>query len=176
MHTCCCCGCCCLLQGFGADFVELNHQKTGNSLYLHLLWKRVSEDRGRQCLDVCWSSASEWPASHRPLAACGDAPSDKSLPPPPTSSTPHTQQQVPLSEAELAERAAAAAASKPNKLALGTDGGFALEAQKDYTVDKGASLVVVQGGGGRLEVPLPCPDLPELVLNVITAIQVCLCV
>lgn len=75
-----------------------------------------------------------------------------------------------MTEAETAERAAAAA----NKLALGTEGGFALESQKDYTLDKTASLVVLQGAGQpRLVVPLPCPDLPELVLNVITAIQVC---
>lgn len=86
--------------------------------------------------------------------------------------TPHAPLQVPLTEAEKAERAAAAA-SKPNKLALGTEGGFALEAQKDYTLDKSATLVVLQGlDQPRLQVPLPCPDLPELVLNVITAIQV----
>jgi hypothetical protein len=89
-----------------------------------------------------------------------------------TLATPHAPLQVPLTEAEKAERAAAAA-SKPNKLALGTEGGFALDAQKDYTLDKSATLVVLQGlGQPRLQVPLPCPDLPELVLNVITAIQV----
>jgi ubiquitin carboxyl-terminal hydrolase 5/13 len=80
---------------------------------------------------------------------------------------------VPLSEADKAERAEAAA-SRPSKLALGTEGGFAVDGQKDYTLDKAAGLVVVQGGGQpRLRVPLPCPELPELVLNVITAIQVC---
>jgi hypothetical protein len=89
-----------------------------------------------------------------------------------TTTPPHSPPQVPLTEAEKAERAAAAA-SKPNKLALGTEGGFALESQKDYTLDKSATLVVIQGlGQPRLQVPLPCPDLPELVLNVITAIQV----
>ena len=77
-----------------------------------------------------------------------------------------------MTEAEKAEREAAAA-NRPSKLALGTEGGFALEHQKDYTLDKTASLVVLQGAGQpRLEVPLPCPDLPELVLNVVTAIQV----
>jgi hypothetical protein len=87
--------------------------------------------------------------------------------------TPHTFLQVPLTEAEKAERAAAAAANKPNKLALGTEGGFALDAQENYTLDKSATLVALQGlGQPRLQVPLPCPDLPELVLNVITAIQV----
>ena len=79
---------------------------------------------------------------------------------------------MPLTEAQKAERAAAAA-NKPSKLALGTEGGFALENQKDYTLDKAAALVVLQGAGQpRLSVALPCPDLPELVLNVITAVQV----
>jgi hypothetical protein len=84
---------------------------------------------------------------------------------------------VPLSEAEQATRAAAAGAAadgKPSKMALGTEGGFALEAQPSYSLDKAASLVVLQGPETQpLVVPLPCPDLPELVLNVVTAIQVC---
>merc|ERR550514_900815 len=28
-------------QGFGADYVALDQQRTGNSLYLHLSWKKV---------------------------------------------------------------------------------------------------------------------------------------
>lgn len=81
--------------------------------------------------------------------------------------------QVPIPESERAAVADAAAVSKPSKLALGAEGGFALEAQKDYTLDKTASLVVLQGAGQpRPEVPLPCPELPELVINVINAIQV----
>ncbi|WIA38798.1 hypothetical protein OEZ86_002085 [Tetradesmus obliquus] len=109
-------------QGFGEDYVELDQRKTGSTLYLHLLWKRV-----------------------------------------------------PIPEDELAAAAAAAAAdaaSKPTKLALGTEGGFAVEPQKDYTLDKTAALVVLQGAGQpRLRVDLPCADLPELVINVINAIQ-----
>lgn len=81
--------------------------------------------------------------------------------------------QVPLSDEEIAAAAAAADVNKPTKLALGTEGGFAVEAQKDYTLNKTASLVVLQGvGQPRLTVSLPCPDLPELVLNVINGIQV----
>jgi hypothetical protein len=85
--------------------------------------------------------------------------------------------QVPIPEEELAAAAAAEAeadaASKPTKLALGTEGGFAVEPQKSYTLDKSAQLVVLQGAGQpRLRVPLPCADLPELVINVINAIQV----
>ncbi|WIA18510.1 hypothetical protein OEZ85_009963 [Tetradesmus obliquus] len=110
-------------QGFGEDYVELDQRKTGSTLYLHLLWKRV-----------------------------------------------------PIPEDELAAAAAAAAAadaaSKPTKLALGTEGGFAVEPQKDYTLDKTAALVVLQRAGQpRLRVDLPCADLPELVINVINAIQ-----
>jgi hypothetical protein len=84
--------------------------------------------------------------------------------------------QVPIPEEEQAAAAAAAAAdtaAKPTKLALGTEGGFAVEPQKDYTLDKTAELVVLQGPGQpRLRVVLPCADLPELVINVINAIQV----
>jgi hypothetical protein len=86
----------------------------------------------------------------------------------------HYPAKVPIPEAELAAAAAAAdAASKPTKLALGTEGGFAIEPQKDYTLDKTAELVVLQGAGQqRLRVALPCADLPQLVINIINAIQV----
>jgi hypothetical protein len=84
--------------------------------------------------------------------------------------------QVPIPEEELAAAAAAAAAdaaSKPTKLALGTEGGFAIEPQKSYTLDKTAELVVLQGAGQPLlRVALPCNDLPELVISVINGIQV----
>lgn len=81
---------------------------------------------------------------------------------------------MPLSSEEKAAAATVYEANKPTKLALGTDGGFSTESQKDFTLDKTASLVVVQGAGQpRLTVPLPCPELPEFVLNVINAIQVC---
>jgi hypothetical protein len=81
--------------------------------------------------------------------------------------------QVPIPEEQQAAAAAADATSKPTKLALGTEGGFAIEPQKDYTLDKTAALVVLQGAGQpQLRVALPCADLPELVINVINAIQV----
>lgn len=85
-----------------------------------------------------------------------------------------TTLQVPLTAEERSEREAAAAANKPNKLALGTEGGFSVDAQRDYTIEKTASLVVLQGGrdSTRLTVALPCPELPELVLTAITALQV----
>jgi len=179
------------VQGFGADFVELDHQKSGNSLYLHLQWKRVRlgspEDvpleQHMWLPSLAGSFSFRMCRMQQPFCAqeAQAAPSMFS-PTPVLQSTSNfvllsallydLLYQVPLTEAEKAERAAAAA-NKPNKLALGTEGGFALENQKDYTLDKTASLVVLQGAGQpRLEVPLPCPDLPELVLTVITAIQV----
>jgi hypothetical protein len=41
--------------------------------------------------------------------------------------------------------------------------------QPGYTLDKTSALVVLPG---REVVPLPCPDLPELVINVVNAIVV----
>lgn len=34
-------------KGFGEDYVELDQRKTGSTLYLHLLWKRVRTLMGR---------------------------------------------------------------------------------------------------------------------------------
>jgi len=81
--------------------------------------------------------------------------------------------QVPLPDEVQEAAAAAAAESKPTKLALGAEGGFALDAPKPYTLDKTSSLVVLQGvGQPRMTIPLPCQDLPQLVIDVIDAIQV----
>jgi hypothetical protein len=32
-------------KGFGEDYVELDRRKTGSTLYLHLLWKRVRNSK-----------------------------------------------------------------------------------------------------------------------------------
>lgn len=104
-------------QGFGEDFVNLDAQRTGDSLYLHLSWTRV------------------------PL--------------------------LPAAE----EDPTPDASGKPSKLALGTEGGFALDAPKKYDLEKSAALVVLGSTeGSRTSVPLPCPELPELVLDVISAL------
>ena len=42
---------------------------------------------------------------------------------------------------------------------------------EQWRVDKAAELVVLPE---RMAVPLPCPDLPEIVLAAIAAVQVCL--
>ena len=124
---------------------------------------------------------------------------------------------VPLTEAELAE--AGQGAGKPDKMAIGVEGGFQVDAKKyrlevDQVGGVGATVVVcgcvvgaetlsAEGGHGcssrpallcpiflqrpsalpasclqalvvmpaRLRIPLPCPDLPELVLACIAAVQ-----
>lgn len=49
------------------------------------------------------------------------------------------------------------------KLAIGTEGGFQVEPK--YDVVKVHTLVVMPAGS---EVPLPCADLPELVIQAVT--------
>ena len=71
--------------------------------------------------------------------------------------------QVPLPEDEAAKLAA-----RPDRLAIGGQGGFQLEADK-FTIKKAHALVVLPG---MLTVPLPCPDLPELVLGAIQGVMV----
>ena len=71
--------------------------------------------------------------------------------------------QVPLSQEELEGQA------KVDKLALGVAGGFNPDAAKHRVEEKYFLAVVPQ----QLRIPLPCPDLPELVLNAVEAVQVC---
>lgn len=73
--------------------------------------------------------------------------------------------QVPLSEEKQLERQA-----RPDKLALGGDGGFQLEEDK-YEVEKSQALTVLPEG---LDIPLPCPELPEFVLSAIKGVMVSL--
>ncbi len=71
--------------------------------------------------------------------------------------------QVPLSQEKQLEKKA-----RPDKLALGGDGGFQLEEDK-YEVEKTQALTVLPEG---VEIPLPCPELPEIVLNAIKGVMV----
>ena len=71
--------------------------------------------------------------------------------------------QVPLSREKLAQIQA-----RPDKLAIGGDGGFQLEEDK-YEVEKSQALTVLPEG---LEFPLPCPELPEIVLSAIKGVMV----
>jgi ubiquitin carboxyl-terminal hydrolase 5/13 len=73
---------------------------------------------------------------------------------------------IPLSPEELQAQEAAAA---PEKMNLGGEGGFLLGAAPKHRIEKEAALVVLPG---RERVPLPCPDLPELVLGVVDAVMV----
>lgn len=69
---------------------------------------------------------------------------------------------VPLSEEERRE-----AEARPDRVAIGVEGGFNVDAQR-YKVELEEALVVMPAG---LRVPLPCPELPELVLGCIAAVQ-----
>lgn len=57
----------------------------------------------------------------------------------------------------------------PEKLAIGGDSGFQVDGPADKT-EKHSELVLLNG---NIKVPLPCPDLPELIINAVDAIQVC---
>ena len=75
--------------------------------------------------------------------------------------------QVPLSQEKQLEKKA-----RPDKLALGGDGGFQLEEDK-YEVEKTQALTVLPEG---VEIPLPCPELPEIVLSAIKGVMVGYCI
>ena len=98
-------------QGFGADFVGLDHEKTGCALYLHERWTKV------------------------PVADDDD---------------------------DDAREAA------PTKLAIGVAGGFNTEGPRTETVKEHALVLMP----GREAVPLPCADLPELVIGAVDAVIV----
>lgn len=74
--------------------------------------------------------------------------------------------QVPLSDEEKQ-----AQEQKPEKLAIGGDKGFQVDGPTENTV-KRSELVLLSGGSPVITVPLPCNDLPELILNAIKAVQV----
>lgn len=73
------------------------------------------------------------------------------------------QVQVPLSADEQLKKEQA-----PEKLAIGGDSGFQIDSPS-YNIDKQSELILL---GSNVKVPLPCPELPELVLNAVDAIQV----
>ncbi|PSC74028.1 ubiquitin carboxyl-terminal hydrolase 5 isoform X1 [Micractinium conductrix] len=67
----------------------------------------------------------------------------------------------------LAPEEREAAKAQPERMAIGVEGGFDVEAKK-YRIEMEEALVMMPA---RLRVPLPCPDLPELVLSCIAAVQ-----
>ncbi|GMH39787.1 hypothetical protein BSKO_07685 [Bryopsis sp. KO-2023] len=69
---------------------------------------------------------------------------------------------VPLPEEELK-----ALDAKPDKLAIGGEGGFQVDKDK-WSVEKEFALVIMPE---KTKIPLPCLDLPELVLQAIKAVQ-----
>lgn len=56
----------------------------------------------------------------------------------------------------------------PEKLAIGGDSGFQVDSPA-HSTEKHSELVLL---GANIRVPLPCPDLPELIINAVDAIQV----
>ena len=73
--------------------------------------------------------------------------------------------QVPLSQEKQLEKQA-----RPDKLAIGGDGGFQLEEDK-YEVEKSQALTVLPEG---TDIALPCPELPEIILSAIKGVMVSL--
>lgn len=71
--------------------------------------------------------------------------------------------QVPLSAEEKSKQEQA-----PEKLAIGGDSGFQVDSPS-YNIGKHSELILL---GSDVKVPLPCPELPELVINAVSAIQV----
>jgi ubiquitin carboxyl-terminal hydrolase 5/13 len=72
-------------------------------------------------------------------------------------------QRIPLSQEAVESQEAA-----PTKMAIGGDHGFQVN-QKNYEIAKSSFLVIMPG---KTIIPLPSPELPELVLNAIAGIQV----
>jgi hypothetical protein len=104
-------------HGVGEAHLALDHEKTGNVLYLHQRWVKTP----------------------KPADAAADA-----------------------------DAAAAAAAAVPTKMAIGVEGGFALdEDAAKYDVAKHHSLVVMPT---KTFVSLPCDDLPTVVLNAVDGV------
>ena len=99
-------------QAFGEQYVQLDHERTGNKLYV-----RVK----------------------------------------------HTRVEKPESAQAKAEETA------PTKLGIGVAGGFSVGDDK-YDIVKEHSLVHIGEGGARLLIALPCPELPELIINACTAL------
>ncbi len=71
--------------------------------------------------------------------------------------------QVPLSAEEKQKQE-----QTPEKLAIGGDSGFQVDSPADKT-EKHSELVLLSA---NVRVPLPCPDLPELIINAVDAVQV----
>ena len=72
--------------------------------------------------------------------------------------------------AEQVPRSEVGQQPKPDKLAIGVEGGF--DAAVTHRVEKDYALVLMPA---RLRVPLPCAELPQLVLDAIASVQVSGC-
>lgn len=68
----------------------------------------------------------------------------------------------------LPEQDNASLEAKPEKLAIGGNGGFQVDAE-NFTIEKTHALVVLPE---FLRTPLPCPDLPDVVIQAINSVLV----
>jgi ubiquitin carboxyl-terminal hydrolase 5/13 len=131
-------------QAFCAQHVALDQQRSGAALHLHEHARKVG--------------------SERPVAAqCTAADQRTALLPGSDVLVRPLSPQVPLTAEEEAAQQAA-----PDKLAIGMQGGFDVNATK-YNIEKDFALVVMPTGD---TFQLPCADLPEQVLDSIAAVQV----
>ena len=57
----------------------------------------------------------------------------------------------------------------PTKMMIGGDEGFQVD-KKKYSIDRETAVVIMPE---KIQIQLPCPELPELVLSAIAGIEVC---
>ena len=151
-------------QSFGEEYVLLDYQRSNNRLYLHQQWHKVCSSQnhtslmeflpGNSGVRVCRIADG--------MCRCGPLWSYTRV----LVSAMAVDVQVPLPDEEKASMEA-----KPDKLAIGGDGGFQVDADK-FTIEKINTLVVLPE---FLRLPLPCPELPDIVIQAIDGVLVSPC-
>lgn len=130
-------------QAFGQEYVEIDSKRSGQQLYLHELWHKVGK-----------YSEILAPLTHKRTHGLLQR----------KSCIYGSILQVPLSAKERQKHE-----QTPEKLAIGGDSGFQVDGPA-RSIDKHSELVLL---GDIIRVPLPCLDLPEVIINAVDAIQVC---
>jgi ubiquitin carboxyl-terminal hydrolase 5/13 len=134
-------------QAFGQEYVEIDSKRSGQQLYVHELWHKVGNYfRGTHSSDLINGALASTPKVMHKYNACI-----------------HASVQVPLSAEERQKQE-----QTPEKLAIGGDSGFQVDGPA-HSIDKHSELVLL---GANIRVPLPCLDLPEVIINAVDAIQV----
>eukprot|EP00951_Prasinocladus_malaysianus_P012486 scaffold93085_cov33-Prasinocladus_malaysianus.AAC.2 len=174
-------------QAFGEDFVALDHQKTGNALYLHEKDVKVRSgpvrhpaEIRRQTTRLIYSRASVFLSFHPANEKGGSETTMLRI------LAYVLRPEVPLSPEEVESNSAA-----PTKLNIGGEGGFQLD-KKSYKVHStftawptkaNAEVLLIISDTAQLEkhhalvimptkdrISMPCPDLPEIVLQSVTSV------